>query len=298
MSVIKITVDEQNLYITDSPKIAAQGVNENQVEFTFSSDWDGFGKTANFYLESDPETIYPSLVDANGFAPIPYEITSGAGRICLGVSGVKDDVVKTTEILKYKIVKGLYYVETSAPSPGIYEQILTAMSELQTNQAEFTETIRTEQTNFKKVINDRIDNTPYLEAVEDEGFELPIHTINDNKIGNDSTWSSAKIDNEFDGVKGRLNNVGVINVVKTVTIPSGATAIQRYTVDFSADLPPGAVIVGISALLDGINMPYINESGEVGTWVSLVTSRTIRITNRAGAYPNYPLYATIFYRVN
>lgn len=298
MSVIKITVDEQNLYITDSPKIAAQGVNENQVEFTFSSDWDGFGTTANFYLESDPETIYTSLVDANGFAPIPYEITSGAGRICLGVSGVKNYVVKTTEILTYKIVKGLYIAETSQPSPGIYEQILTAIGKMHTALAEFTESIRTEQTDFENDVNDLINNTPYLTAVEDEEFELPIHTINDNKIGNDSTWSSAKIDNEFDGVKGKLNNVGVISVIKTVTIPSGATAIQRYTVDFSADLPPGAVIVGINVLLDGVNMPYINESGAVGTWVSLVTGRTIRITNRAGAYPNYPLYATIFYRVN
>lgn len=298
MSVIKITVDEQNLHITDSPKIAAQGVNENQVEFTFSADWDGFGKTVHFYLEADPETIYTSLVDLNGSAPIPYEITSGEGRICLGVSGVKDDVVKTTEILKYKIVKGLYVAETSPPSPGIYEQILTALSEMQTDQAEFIDSIRAEQTDFENDINDLIDNTPYLEVVEGEDFELPIHTINDNEIGTDSTWSSTKIKEEFDEVNDKLNNVRVMTVTKTVSIPSGTPNVQHYTVDFSSDLPPGAVIVGIIVLLDYIQLPYFIESGTVGTWIARVTGRTISITNIVGPYPNYPLYATIFYRVN
>ena len=38
-----------------------------------------------------------------------------------------------------------------------------------------------------------LENTPYT-TVESEGeFELPVHTINDNKISDDSTWSSKKI---------------------------------------------------------------------------------------------------------
>lgn len=134
MSVIKITVDDQNLHITDSPKIAAQGVNENYVEFTCSSDWNGFGKTAHFYIESDPETVYTSVLDSNCLALIPHEITASDGRICLGLSGAKDDVVKTSEILTYRIVKGLYVVESSDPSPSTYQQMLTMVGELQADQ--------------------------------------------------------------------------------------------------------------------------------------------------------------------
>ena len=171
MSVIKITVDDQNLHITDSPKIAAQGVNENQVEFTFSADWDGFGKTALFYREADPETVYSSLVDGNGLAAVPYEITSGEGRICLGVSGVKDDVVKTTEILTYKIVRGLYVGESTPPSPGMYEQMLTMVGEMQEEQTEFI---------------DSVNNNPLLTTIEDNG------------TATDSTWSSNKIRTEID----------------------------------------------------------------------------------------------------
>ena len=171
MSVIKITVDEQNLHITDSPKIAAQGVNENYVLFTFSPDWDGFAKVALFYADEDPETVYQSLVDANGSAVVPWEVTNDERKMCIGVSGVKDNVVKTSEILKYKIVKGLYVVESSPPSPGIYEQMLTAVEQ----------------------INESLANAPYLYYEEDEDFELPVHTINDSEIANTSTWSSAKI---------------------------------------------------------------------------------------------------------
>lgn len=124
MSVIKITVNDQNLLITDAPKIAAQGVNENYIEFTFSEDWDGFGKTANFYRDTAPTVIYQSVVDQNGYAAIPHEITANESWICIGLSGVKDDVVKTSEILKYKIVNGLYVVESTDPTPDVYEQIL------------------------------------------------------------------------------------------------------------------------------------------------------------------------------
>lgn len=152
MSVIKITVDEQNLHITDSPKIAAQGVNENQVEFTFSADWDGFGKTAIFYNELDPETVYTSLVDGNGLASIPHEITASEGRISLGLSGVKDNVVKTSEILTYKIVKGLYIAESAEPSPGIYEQMLTMVGAIQSDQETFIANIEADQAAFKNEI--------------------------------------------------------------------------------------------------------------------------------------------------
>ena len=177
MSVIKITVDEQNLHITDSPKIAAQGVNENYVEFTFSEDWTGFSKVALFYREKDEDTVYQSLIDGTNKALVPHEVTDQDGKICIGVAGLKDDVIHTSEILKYKIVKGRYATGESSepPTPGIYEQILTIAEHL----------------------NDLTENTPYLFYEENEDFELPVHTINDNETSDQSTWSSEKISNDF-----------------------------------------------------------------------------------------------------
>lgn len=187
MSVIKITVDEQNLHITDSPKIAAQGVNENYVEFTFSDDWDGFGKTAIFYNESDPETVYTSLVDGNNRALIPHEVTASEGRISLGLSGVKDDVVKTSEILTYKIVKGLYVAESSDPSPGIYEQMLTIVGAIQSDQASFIADIEADQAAFKSEIE--TDHTEFKSEIEASIAEI------ESETGSSIDTIGARVDN-------------------------------------------------------------------------------------------------------
>lgn len=189
MSLIKVTVDDQNLHIIDAPKIAAQGVNENYVEFTFSPHWNGFGKSALFYREEDEETVYESVVNQNGKALVPHEVTAKDGKICFGVCGVKDNVIYTSEIVKYKIVKGRYTAgeESQPPTPGIYEQMLALAGQM-----------IEDQNDFKDDINDLLDNTPYLEYEETEDFELPIHTINDTVTGSSSTWSSEKIAGEIE----------------------------------------------------------------------------------------------------
>lgn len=179
MSNILVTVDEQNLHITDAPKIAAQGVNENYVIFTFDVSWSGFGKVALFYREEDEETVYESVIDGTGKALVPHEVTDQDGKICFGIAGIKGDVIYTSEILKYKIVKGLYTAgqETEPPTPGIYEQMLAVVSSMA----------------------DLLDNTPYLYYDGDDGVELPIHTINDSVTSASSTWSSEKIAEEIGG---------------------------------------------------------------------------------------------------
>lgn len=179
MSNILVTVDEQNLHITDAPKIAAQGVNENYIIFTFDVSWSGFAKVALFYREEDEATVYESMIDQEGKALVPHEVTDEDGKICFGIAGLKDDVIYTSEILKYKIVKGKYTAgqETEPPTPGIYEQMLTIASNIET----------------------LLDNTPYLYYDGDEGPELPIHTINDSVTSFLSTWSSQKIADEISG---------------------------------------------------------------------------------------------------
>ena len=54
-------------------------------------------------------------------------------------------------------------------------------------------------TDFENEINALLDNTPYLYYVEDEDFELPVNTINDNDTSDESTWSSAHISDVVNG---------------------------------------------------------------------------------------------------
>lgn len=185
MSNIRVTVNEQNLHIVDSPKIAAQGVNENYVVFDFDPTWNGFGKSVLFYREDDEKTVYESVIDGNtNTALVPHEVTAQDGKICFGVAGVKDDIVYTSEIVKYRIVKGIYTAgeESNPPTPGIYEQMLA-----------LAEALRVEVNSFEEQVNDELENTPYTYFVEDGTYELPVHTIKDSERSSASTWSSQKI---------------------------------------------------------------------------------------------------------
>lgn len=193
MSYILVTVDEQTLHITDAPKIAAQGVNENYVIFSFDPSWSGFGKVALFYREDDEDTVYESAVDGTGKALVPHEVTDQDGKICFGVAGVKDGVILTSEILKYKIVKGLYTAGESSepPTPGIYEQMLelagvmtqefeeavveqnaiiqglqSDIADLEADQETFEDVITGQMNSF---INEH--NSEYLEVVLFDGSE-------------------------------------------------------------------------------------------------------------------------------
>ena len=135
MSDIRVIVDEQTLQIINAPTIASQGVNEDRVLFEFDASWDEYGKIALFYHESDPSTIYQAAVDNTGVAVIPWEVTHDDGRIYFGVAGTNGNTVYTSELLSYRIVKGLYTVgsESIIPTPDVYAQILALLGQLNYN---------------------------------------------------------------------------------------------------------------------------------------------------------------------
>ena len=128
MSIIRLTVDGQRLIQQESPVIASQGVLEDSVVFDFSSEWDGYGKVALFWREEDEERedIYQVFVDENNAAVVPWEVTQADGNIFITVFGTQDTSVITAEILRYKIVEGLYSEGQGSepPTPDIYQQIL------------------------------------------------------------------------------------------------------------------------------------------------------------------------------
>lgn len=127
MSVIKIKVDDQQIALINMPVIASGGVEENQVEFEFSSDWLGFACVACFYRD---DKAYTSFVSAEGIAKVPYEVTATDGKMWFGIMGIKDGVTKTSELVFYKILQGAITQEfdPGEPTPDIYNQILDYVS--------------------------------------------------------------------------------------------------------------------------------------------------------------------------
>lgn len=134
MSNILVTTDQQILRITEAPRIAAEGMNENYVVFTFDESWDGYGKTVLFFRKEDDSTRYISIVDGEGKALVPNAVTEEEGVFCFSLTGTKGNVEYTSEIVKYQVFRGMNATrsgETPTPTPDIYTQIMEAIGQLQ-----------------------------------------------------------------------------------------------------------------------------------------------------------------------
>lgn len=139
MSEINITITDQDVeLIKPTPLIAAGGVNENYVNFSFSEEWTGFTKTAVFY--QDEKNVYYSIV-VNNRAVVPWEAMQKAGKVYIGVFGVKDDIVLTSEVVSYKIKKGAITedINPGDPTPDIYEQLIALINGATTAVNDLTE---------------------------------------------------------------------------------------------------------------------------------------------------------------
>lgn len=101
---IEITCTDQVLSIVTKPKVTSGGVNEDRIHVTFSEEWDGFQKTATFFRNSD--AIYNRELDENDECLIPAIVLTDPGTIYISIYGKKDDIVRTSNIVKYKIIQG------------------------------------------------------------------------------------------------------------------------------------------------------------------------------------------------
>ena len=128
-TLIKIDCLDQRLIVASAPTLASGGKNENEVEFNFCEKWNGFEKVAVFYRDvKDP---YKSTIDGNGRCVVPWEVLTSDGYIFIGVFGVKDDITRTSEILRYKIKLGAITedLKPSDPTPELWEQILAGITD-------------------------------------------------------------------------------------------------------------------------------------------------------------------------
>lgn len=157
MTIIQVNCIDQVLTITNSPVIASGGVNEDFVQFSFDSHWDGFGKLAMFYRYEEEATVYESAIDSDGLCEIPHEVISAHGKLCFGVTGVNGDDVRTSEILVYDIEKGSPRSgQTSEPAPtSVYNQMLAIAEEINETASQIDSQVAAVQS----AINAHADNS-------------------------------------------------------------------------------------------------------------------------------------------
>lgn len=122
-TLIKAKITDQALEFTLKPMVASGGVNEDVIEFEFDELWDGFDTVAVFY-RSKREVFHQKIIDNR--CTVPSEVLRTQGVFYVGVMGVKDNVTRTTNVLRYELEHGAITVGVEPPEPtlSIYEQIL------------------------------------------------------------------------------------------------------------------------------------------------------------------------------
>ena len=132
MTTIAVAANDQDLIITQKPLLASGDKDSVLLHVDFSTEWDGYSKTAIFYRSVN--NVYHAVLDMNDECLIPWEVLASDGTMNFGVYGIKDEIRKTTEVITYKIVKGAWGEDTkpSDPSPDIYTQLLASCAEAKT----------------------------------------------------------------------------------------------------------------------------------------------------------------------
>ena len=201
-TVINVQCVDQTLTVTNSPLIASGGINEDIMIFEFCSLWEGYAKTAVFYIDS--QNVYHVVLNSDNSVTIPSEVLEKEGKFYFGVFGVKDTVTRTSQIVSYTVHQGAITSGTapSDPTPDIYAQLLASYNEMLTD----------------------FNNAAYMTYVDGESIDPTAPIINDSGVSASTTWSSSRIAERLATIPKTNHplwegNVTVTNETKTISVP-------------------------------------------------------------------------------
>lgn len=123
---VKFVVQGQNLYkFSKEPILADKSVEFVELEFTFSSEWDGTSKTAQFIQD---DKVYSQILNDNR-CYLPQELNEGS--FYLSVFGYKGSKRATARKLQMSLEdSGFSQGEVPIPpTPDLYAQLLVKIDE-------------------------------------------------------------------------------------------------------------------------------------------------------------------------
>lgn len=134
--MIIVDVDGADLVVRIGTRevLASGAENAYQVQFVFDTDWDGLTKTAVFKCGPDEkDTTVSIILDATNTCEIPWEVLSIPNEeLFVGVYGTKGRTVIMPTIWRSlgTVYEGADLGTDKVPTPGVYQQILSKMGDL------------------------------------------------------------------------------------------------------------------------------------------------------------------------
>lgn len=206
MTIIKLVTNDQQLTVSQKPKLASGDVESVKVQVEFDVFWDDFIAKSAVFHTAKHMTVYEALL-TNNECTIPHEVLAEPGTLFIGIRGIASDggAVKTSTLVKYTITQGAEAGESTAePTPDMYQQYLQAMDEKLDPHLE----------NYRKYLNAKLEQqNRQVEAIIDEFSSDTIGTIERHNSEIGRLFASHKImvcSREGDGVSGGVNNPTVL----------------------------------------------------------------------------------------
>lgn len=133
MTTISLVATDQVLSVALQPRIASGDRNSVMLHVDFDAEWNGYARSAVFFTSED-DTVYEVIMNG-GECIVPHEVLTASGILYIGMRGVSgnDNRVKTSSLVKYKIVEGApagtgTLVE---PSASVYQQLLASCQRIE-----------------------------------------------------------------------------------------------------------------------------------------------------------------------
>lgn len=129
MTTIELFAKNEVLELVTSPTVSSGDVNEVELYVEFGEEWQGLAKVAVFFYDEFKEPFERLL--ENGRCKVPNEVLKNHVPFFVGIRGAKNDILKTTDIVKYTVTKGVPSIIKDV-SVDIYQQILAGYAKLET----------------------------------------------------------------------------------------------------------------------------------------------------------------------
>lgn len=191
MTTIKLATNDQALIALEQITIASGDINSVEIQVTFDATWDGYGKSAVFFTSNDKTPYEVTLSDDR--CTVPHEVLEKTGQLYIGIRGVKYDAVKTSALIKYKIVEGAPRGEgiPVPPASDVYQQLLAAYGDLTARDGRAA-VIRVKDSNGGKDVTFWVGTQEQYDAIEAKDMNC-VYIVTD--------------DTQFDDLVKRVNDL-------------------------------------------------------------------------------------------
>lgn len=234
MSLIKIYVNNEIAELKEKDEITSGDISTVDIEFAFSSEWDGYKKTILFYTglyDKDEATWIILKGDRIDGSQIPRKLLDKPAFLSIGIFGDNDNNQRiSTNIITKRIDPGTPAADTdSEVDYSLYNQIIKELIELERTTEvfdkklnsgikEINELVTTKTKEYEKLATDKVNEIKSL-------ADLRVNEIKDlatakvNELDDIARIKVEEVATQANGHIGNINSVtnANINNINTIT---------------------------------------------------------------------------------